>query len=206
VVWDVDAGFRVNDVQIDGLIPVTSWIFVPEPVFTEVRLIDHVILPARNVSFVKLTQNVTKFDNDRGRIFDRGVELTRIEKTAGHAVAHAKVREVDSPAETRLRRKVPGENPVYRPNVKPAPADRTLPQLQDRSHVAAAANADLRERQAAERQLLQESHEREKGQQGVSASELQQRHQAEIQAQQKQHEVEQREFNTREQPAVSRRK
>jgi len=40
----------------------------------------------------------------------------------------------------------------------------------------------------------------------VSASELQQRHQAEIQAQQKQHEVEQREFNTREQPVVSRRR
>ena len=35
---------------------------------------------------------------------------------------------------------------------------------------------------------------------------LQQRHQAEIQAQQRQHEAEQREFNTREQPAVSRRR
>jgi len=36
-------------------------------------------------------------------------------------------------------------------------------------------------RQDAERRLLQENHQREQGQQGVSASELQQRHQAEIQ-------------------------
>ena len=119
VVWDDNAGFSFNEVQIDGYIPVTSWIFVPEPLFTEVRLRDHIILPARNVSFVKLTQNVTKFDNDRGRIFNRGVELARIEKTVGHALQHVKVREVDSPAEMRLRRSAPEEIPYTRNCVMP---------------------------------------------------------------------------------------
>jgi hypothetical protein len=95
---------------------------------------------------------------------------------------------------------------VYRPNVKPVPANRTPLQPQDRSRATAAAKADLRERQEAERRVLQENHDREKGQQEVSASELQQRHQAELQAQQKQHEVEQREFNTREQRAMPRRR
>lgn len=206
VVWDANGGFRFSEVQIDGLIPVTSWIFVSEPAFAEVRLLDHIILPARNVSFVKLTTNITKFDNDRGRIINRGVDLARIEKAAGHALPHVKVREVDSPAETRVRRGAPEERPAYRPNVKPAPANRTPPQPQDRSRATAAAKADLSERQEAERRLLQENHARERSQQVVPAAELQQRHQAEVQAQQQQHAVEQRELTTRGQPATARRR
>ena len=60
--------------------------------------------------------------------------------------------------------------------------------------------------QTAERRLLQENHDRAQGQQGVPAAELQQRHQAELQAQRQQHEVEQRELNTRGQPAAMPRR
>lgn len=204
VVWDVNSGFPFSEFQIDAFIPIMSWVFVSEPRLTDLRLRDHVFLPARNVSCIDFTRNVTKFENLHGRIFNHGADLTHIEKSAGHVVAHETVREVDTPAESHVRRGTPGQTPVYRPNVKAVPTQRTPPQSQDHSRTIAAARADLHERQDAERRALQEIHAREQGQPELPEPQLQQRHHAEIQAQKQQHEVEQREFSGRVQQSMPR--
>src|SRR5262245_54764686 len=174
--------------------------FVEARYLTEPVLVRHYIPPARNVTIVNVTRNVTNYTVVENRVVNQGVRLGDVEKATGRAVPRARIAEAAAPAPARVRG---NEVAIYKPPVPPAKGQPTRPARGQGDRPAPprptpnpAAGPDLRQRQqeeqqrlaqeqARERTELQKEHAREKASPppSVSAQELEARHRAEQQAQ-----------------------
>ncbi len=198
---DVDPSMGPGNWGIDPL----SFVFVPDRYVAEPVLVDRYVPPARNVTIVNVTKNVTNYTVVNRQVVDNGVPVQQVERVTGRAVPRVRVAEQTAPAPTRVRG---NEVAIYRPPVprasattrpraatqQPPPATTT-----QRSPVAASPPTDpaeLQRRHAREQQALQakEAQEREKLRQiheqekaapppNVSPQQLQERQQQEERAQ-----------------------
>jgi hypothetical protein len=177
-----------------------AYTFVEERHLAEPVLVGHFVPPARNVTLVNVTRNVTNYTVVENRVVNRGVKVDEVERAAGHGVPRARLAEAKEPAPTRVRG---NEVAIYKPPVPkatgrltrptraqakgpaaPAPAPkppdvRDLPQRQEEQQQR------LAQEQQKERQELQRAHEQEKTSPppSVSRQELEARQKAEQQAQ-----------------------
>jgi hypothetical protein len=113
-VFRLGVGFRIDPF---------AYSFVETRHFCEPRVYHHCLPVVRNVTCVNVTQNITNYSVVDNRIVNRGIDVSRIERAAGHAVPRVHVREVESPADARGARIERGQVAVFRPRVAPTPAD-----------------------------------------------------------------------------------
>lgn len=149
-IWYPGIGFRIRIVEIERHIHHTHWVFCHERDFRRDHVYRHIELPARNVTIIKHTTNVTRYHLDHDRIVNRGYDVNKMEKDTGQRFVRYRVRDVASPAEhgATARGK---ELPVYRPKVSHAPPGARPPS----PRLPRAAEPPERVRQQAETQRRQ---------------------------------------------------
>jgi len=194
-------------VNIDTYVRPQWWCFVEERFLFEKNLRNNIVLPARNITYLGMTRNVTNYNMVQNRVFNRSLSVEQIEKTTQRSIPHYRIMDRDTPPAVRDRvkgndiymfRRQFGEATPSRipPKVEPykpieAPGGRTgvtTPQVQRPS------SQELFQRQELDRRQLDKRHQDE-------MIKLQEIHKKEIkqppkgtslQVIQKKHEVEQR--------------
>src|SRR5262249_13575696 len=101
-----------------------AYSFVETRYLTEPRIVERYVPPARNVTLVTVTQNVTNYRVENDRIVNQGLRVDEVERATGHAVPRARIAEVSSPTPTRVRG---DEVAIYKPPVPKATGQPTRP-------------------------------------------------------------------------------
>ncbi len=187
VLWETEPDW-------DDIIPHHCWNFVDRDRFCD-RHVERFVVPvARNVTLLRLTHNVTKFELRDGRVVNLSLTADQVQQAIHRPVPRVKLMDTHSPTEWRTVR-APGALPVFRPqfrNVKPqrpppqiirgSPSPTLPPELWLRSQQQE--RRRLLQYQAQQNAWLQRYHERELQHPppGLSPWELGRRQQAERRA------------------------
>lgn len=120
-------GLDLGDARLDVLIDVHWWSFVEERRLVEPRLRVYVVPEPRNVTLVRVTRDVTRYETTRNRVVVHGVDVDRVSRVTGRPVQRYRIREADSREDTGPARIRAGEVFMYHPEVREAGPDRTPP-------------------------------------------------------------------------------
>jgi hypothetical protein len=104
--------------------------FVEERHFLEPHVHRHFFPVARNVTYVHLTQDFTRYRHRDRHVVNLGIDVGRFERAMGRAVPRGQIHEVRSPAEARRVRMQRGQVALFRPSA-------TMRRPDDDSHVPA---------------------------------------------------------------------
>ena len=121
-------GFRAGfGIQIGGLslsaeINPLAYSFVPEHSFLNERIRDEIAPPARNVTFIRGSRNITNIRVENNRVVNRSIPEERIQQATGRPVHRYQLTEVRSPAQGRVARVQGDQVTMYRPAPTLAPA------------------------------------------------------------------------------------
>ena len=94
-----------------------AFCFVEERYFLAPGVFHHFVPLGRNVTYLRLTRNVTHYRRMNDRIVNFGIDIHHIERISGHAVPHAQIRDVWSAADARRARVRHGEVALFHPSV-----------------------------------------------------------------------------------------
>ncbi len=194
--WQTGVGLELHGFDLDVL-PARRFVFVPVEFFAVPRLREHTVLVSRNVTIIRETRNVTRFEIIDGRIFDRGVSLTRIEQVTGRPVRHLRVVHVDTAGAMLLPHERDGEIHVFDPRIRSGRASLTPPRPGELTRRLEAERAQTEERQRAEVARQQQQQQAERAAPDVRPEQLQRRQQAEEQALRGEHERQFRQLENR---------
>ena len=192
----VRPGIEIRAANIDMHINPSWFCFVEERHVLAPHVRTYIAPPARNVSLIQITQNVTHYTVIQNRVVNRGIPVERIERVMARPVPRMRIVEAHAP-EAMQRAKVrererevvlfrPTTPPVVGPPGARAPAPQNTPppqvapgpalpqQREDTSH-------RLRERQIRERAALEERQRQapQSGLQSLSPEQLRVQRQAE---------------------------
>ncbi|MEE9207997.1 MAG: DUF6600 domain-containing protein [Gemmatimonadota bacterium] len=103
VKWRAGSGLDWGGVSVRASINTTSWSFVRTRDLLEVNLGHHIAPAARNVTLVKITNNVTNYTVVNNRIINGGLKVGVVQKAIGRPVPRLRVRESASPRGKRDR-------------------------------------------------------------------------------------------------------
>lgn len=115
--WDDGSGLILGGVDIDEWIPPFWYSFVDERLFFREHVRDYIALSARNETLVRDTRNVTSYTAGDHRVFNRAIDVARIERDTGQTIKQYRIFDADSPqarSQTGLR---DGQIAFYRPDV-----------------------------------------------------------------------------------------
>jgi hypothetical protein len=124
--WDDDEGFRFASDDFDRYIPARDYCFVPERSFVSFRVHQYLLPRSYSTRYVRMTRNVTDYRPSQGRVFNRGIDVDRLQRTIDHAVPRVRPVDVTSVRDVHHAQVQRGEVPVFRPAVQPR-ADRVPP-------------------------------------------------------------------------------
>ena len=113
VAWSVEIGLRFGPRGLDA-IPPDAWCFVPDRYLLEPAH-RYAVAPARNVTIINVTRNVTNIVNVRGRPVNHGFPPSEVHRATGRPVPRARLHDVRSPEEWRRTPGRADEVPVFRP-------------------------------------------------------------------------------------------
>lgn len=178
----------------DVVIPPFGWCFVAPANFCRPHLREHIAIVAQNVTLLKLTRNVTRFDLRDHRVVNVSVSAEQVERVTGRPVARLHIADIAGPSSSYSSVVVKNEVRIYRPEVRatkvvapshtvvatPSPRDLTLDQVRREE----AGRRELEAAHAQEQQALEQAHQRELRQPppGLTPNELRDRHLAEHRA------------------------
>jgi hypothetical protein len=199
--WSAGVGLSWGPTDLDRHIDRFGWSFVPERAFPTMRERLRVEPAGRNVTLLRVTKNVTSYEDVNSVPVSGGLRKQEIERAIGRSIPEYHVVESTSPTRERTTVIRGQDIEVYRPRTriaerlrerldamppeqKPAPPPRLF-QRQEKER------EQIQQRLEQQRQRLDQAQQRELKQppRGVSAAELRQRQQEEQRAQQ---ELEQR--------------
>lgn len=103
VKWRAEGGLDWGGVSLRASIAPTSWSFVRTRDLVEVNLRHHIAPAARNVTLIKITNNVTHYTLVDKRIINGGLKVGVVQKALGRPIPRLRVRESDSPRGVRGR-------------------------------------------------------------------------------------------------------
>jgi len=109
--WSVGVGLSFSDFDLDRAIAPRHWCFVDERHFTDPRIRSYLAPETRNVTYFRTTRNITSYRVVNNRVFDRGVDVRRIERVTGRPVPRLQIVERQAPGVHVTGR----ELGVYRP-------------------------------------------------------------------------------------------
>jgi hypothetical protein len=104
-------GVAVSD-EFDPQIDPFEYVFVPTRYVCDPHLVTYIEPQARNVTFVRLTTNATRFSTSGGIVIDRGVRIENVEHVIGHAVPRVTIQATSTFGPTRV---AGGRLSIYRP-------------------------------------------------------------------------------------------
>jgi hypothetical protein len=132
----VGFGIQIGGLQLSAAITPYAFSFVPERAFLEARLDTFILPPARNVTFIRNTRNITNIRVVDNRIVNRSVPEQRIEQVTGRRVERFRVAEVRNPAQAPRGSQIQGNQvTLFRPAPTLAPArPNVTPQAVIREH------------------------------------------------------------------------
>lgn len=203
-------------VNIEAYVRPHTWCFVEERFLFERNLRNNIVLPARNITYLGITRNVTNYTMIQNRVFNRSLDVEQIERTVQRPIPRYRVVDRDAPPAARdrvrgsdiymFRRQFTEATPSRSPSkVEPhkpveAPGGRTgvvTPQVQrpSRAEILQRQGSELRQlnaRHQEERVKLQEIHQKEIMQppKGTPLQVIQRNHEAERRALDEQHQQE----------------
>ncbi len=155
--WEPGVGLDFGKKKIDDM-PWSRWVFVSDRNFDSPVLRKRLYSAPYNMDVLADTKDITRFDIDKGRIVDRGVPVTDIDKATGVVVRRYRV----SDADTQGAMYLPGEEPdtirFFRPRVMPGVEGLTPPGPYNFDRQYQAQIAEMRERQQAEMAQAQRRH------------------------------------------------
>jgi hypothetical protein len=122
--WEVGIGFSGRGIELDAVIAPQSWCFVEARYIGAPAIREVVLPPARNVTFVNITRNITNYTVINNRIVNNGVDVRRIEQVTRQPVPRYRIVDRDSPAALHGQPTQPDEIPMVR-RVIPAQANAT---------------------------------------------------------------------------------
>lgn len=111
--FEVGVGIRLNGFNLSIDIRPDAYSFVPDRWFLAARLDTYLVPPARNITIIHHTTNVTNYIYVDNRVVNRGVEPRYIEQTTGHRIEQRHLTEVRERTRTEV-----GDRDVrlYRPD------------------------------------------------------------------------------------------
>jgi hypothetical protein len=110
--FEIGVGIRLGSFDLNIGIRPDAYSFVQERSFLDTRLSGHLIPPARNVTIIHNTTNITNYTYVDNRVVNRGVEVRRIEQVTGRRVRALRVAELRSRRGTEV---ADSELRIYRP-------------------------------------------------------------------------------------------
>jgi hypothetical protein len=110
--FDLGVGLRLGGFDLNVAIEPSWFAFVDERRLVEPRVVEYIVPPARNITIVQNTVNITNYTVVDRRVVNNGVPVARIEEVIGRPVQRLQV----TSASTRGRASVRGTTlAVYRP-------------------------------------------------------------------------------------------
>lgn len=197
-----DRGIIHDHGDIDRDIDRFGWSFVHKRDFDDRDIGRVAELPARNVTLLGETHNVTDLEPEEGGVFNRSIAPSEIEHSIGRPIQHYRVTAAPSPGPVREEA---NELHIYRPAIRPAAGVRqpTPPAPPRRPEVTAPNAAELNQRHAMQLRNLELQHAQERSRleqmqqeqrmrvpQGMAPDELRRNQEQERQAQMEQHRME----------------
>jgi len=114
-------GFRAGfGIQIGGLslsaeINPLAYSFVSERAFLSERIAVEIAPPARNVTFIRGSRNITNIRVENDRVVNRSFSEERIQQATGRPVHRYRLNEVRNPAQGRVSRVQGDQVTIFRP-------------------------------------------------------------------------------------------
>jgi hypothetical protein len=138
--------------------PHWAFSFVEEKYILDVHLRERIVPVTRNVTLIKMTQNITRYEVVNGRVVNHGVDVRTIERKIGRPIPRRKLVEVADPKSVGLRGDRIG---VYRPKVPPRSARQSSGRPRPPQFIPAAPQrAEAAPELAARLRAQEEYHER----------------------------------------------
>jgi uncharacterized protein DUF6600 len=117
----VGVGLDLGGVDLRVAIAPHHYCFVEERTFLEPRVVEHVVPPARNVTIIHNTVNITNYKVIDRRVVNRSVEVDQIERVTGHKVQRYRVTDA-TPGDRQRNPRIEGDQiTLYRPKVPASP-------------------------------------------------------------------------------------
>ena len=202
--------------NIDAYIKPHWWCFVEDRHLFEPSLRNRIVIPARNVTYLRITQNVTNYNIIQNRVINRSLSVEQIERTVQRAIPRYRI--VDRDTAPAVRDRVRG-NDIYmfRHQLTEAAPSRTPPKVEPSKpmegpgqrrgvstpSVQRLSRPELNQRQESERRQLNVRHQEERVKleeihrreaqrppRGVSVEEIRKQHETERHVIDEQHEQE----------------
>ncbi len=120
---DVDVFQGDSDPRVDSF----AYCFVEERRMMDRAVYRSFVAPARNVTYIDVTRNVTRYARVNERIVNRGIDVRVVEGFTGHAVTRSHIREAASPVEARGSRDQRGQVAFFRPTLAAAATVSSVP-------------------------------------------------------------------------------
>jgi Family of unknown function (DUF6600) len=195
--WSFGIGLELGGFDLDYGIHGDSWCFIEASRFMDPHIGRYLINPARNVTLMRLTKNVTNYTVANNRIVNNNINVSQWEKLTGRKVIQYRIVEPQAAGKTRTPRMKGTEIEMFRPAIssqKPAAEPKNA--LTPRAGIQ---TEEMLKRQKGEKDQLnshydgnlkelKKHHQQETAHppKGISQEELNKRHQEEIQALQEQ--------------------
>lgn len=183
-----DNGLVLGGLDLDEYIPPFWYNFVEERYFATPHIHDHLVMPARNVTLVTQTRNITRYDVNESRVINRSIDVDRIEKDTGQSINRYRVIGADAPNAPAAAHPRDGQMRLYKPDVtqtteghapRPPASDRQPAAIDQNRGAADGAGRpgrvtdDITRQQQQEKQMLEQ-------QQSAGREALRQQHRQEL--------------------------
>ncbi len=96
--WEVGIGFSGGGADFAAVIAPQHWCFVDERYITAPSIHEYIAPPARNVTYVNVTNNITNYTVVNNRIVNNSVSVTRVQQVTGRPVERYRIVDRDSAA------------------------------------------------------------------------------------------------------------
>lgn len=160
VEWRAGVGLRAEWGNIDRIVEPHWYSFVDERNFTARDLDRRLELPARNVTLLRGTENVTSYGWAENRVINRSISVERIEQSVGRPVERRRVADGGSPGRGA---EVRGNDVIlYRPTIQRETADRPPRQSQPPVRKPDSTAEQMRRREETEQRKLETEQTRER--------------------------------------------
>ncbi len=112
----VQAGVGLDWAGINVSLEPSSWCFVNARNLVDPGVRNYIMPPARNVTLIQATQNITNYTYINNRVVNQGVRVESIGRAVGHTIPHYRVAESET-SEANRGGKVRGQDfVVFRPD------------------------------------------------------------------------------------------
>ncbi len=111
--WSFGVGLSFSDFDLDRRVGPSYWCFVDQRHFTDPRVYSYLAPTTNNITYVRMTRNITNYTVVNNRVFDRGVDVRQVERFTGRPVTRMRIVDRQAPGVHVTGREVG----VYRPAV-----------------------------------------------------------------------------------------